>query len=164
MTVSLALAKQQVRVTNTVEDDLIEIYLAAAKAWVENYTGNKLVRGDVEQRETSFGSYVPLRWGPDPASASVAYIGTDDLAGTMADALILGDRLYAPARGWPSIASSTPIIVTYTAGFADTPADLDYAVLLLVADAFMNREAGSATPATTRAVEALCNPYRSVLV
>lgn len=43
-------------------------------------------------------------------------------------------------------------------------ADLDAAVLLLVADFYKNREAGAATAATSAAVEALCFPHRSVLV
>ncbi|MBB4858265.1 putative phage protein (predicted DNA packaging) [Novosphingobium chloroacetimidivorans] len=45
----------------------------------------------------------------------------------------------------------------------DVP-DLDAAVLLLVADFYVNREAGAATAATNSAVGALCFPHRSVLV
>jgi uncharacterized phiE125 gp8 family phage protein len=162
--VTLALAKQQVRVLHNKEDGLIAVHLAAAKAWVENYTGKKLTRGSVEQREASLCSYVPLLWGPEPESVSVAYVDAagDDQAFT--DACLVRDRLYSPAAGWPSIAESTPIVLTYTAGFDETPADLDAAVLLLTADFYQNRESGNATPATTAAVRALCSPYRSVLV
>jgi hypothetical protein len=35
--VSLALAKQQLRVTNTAEDALIGVYTDAALAWIERY-------------------------------------------------------------------------------------------------------------------------------
>lgn len=163
MAVDLALAKQQVRVLHSHEDALIAVYLAAAKAWVENHTGKKLARGTVEQQEEAFGSYVPLVWGPAPQNASAAYVGATG-AGTITDARLVGARLYAPTSGWPAIDPNTPIVVSYTAGFTETPADLDAAVLLLVGDFYMNREAGAATPATTAAVHALCSPYRAVLV
>jgi uncharacterized phiE125 gp8 family phage protein len=164
MAVTLALAKQHLRALNDRENDLIEHYLAAAKAWVEHHTGKKLIRGPVEQREQAFGSYVPLLWGPSPEGVSVAYVDGSGAPQTFTDARLVRDRLYSPAAGWPSITANTPIVLTYTAGFTDTPADLDAAVLLLVADFFTNRESGNATPATTAAVQALCSPYRAVLV
>lgn len=164
MAVDLVLAKQQIRVLHTREDTLIGTYLKAAQSWVEHYTSKKLVRGTVEQREETFGSYVPLVWGPNPESASVAYVDGSDVAQEIADARLVRDRLYSPPAGWPSIALNTPIVITYTAGFTETPADLDAGVLLLVGDFYLNRESGAATPATTMAVQALCMPYRSVLV
>jgi uncharacterized phiE125 gp8 family phage protein len=164
MAVTLALARKQVRVLHNREDELIALYLKAAQSWVENHTGKKLTRGPVEQREQAFGSYVPLLWGPNPESVSVAYMDASDATQTFTNARLVRDRLYSPAAGWPTYAASTPIVLTYTAGFADTPGDLDAAVLLLVGDFYMNRESGSATPATTAAVHALCSPYRSVLV
>jgi uncharacterized phage protein (predicted DNA packaging) len=39
MAVDLELARQQCRVTHNREDALIGIYLSAARAWIENYTG-----------------------------------------------------------------------------------------------------------------------------
>ena len=83
MAVSLDLARQHLRVTHTRENDLIETYLKAAKAWVENFTGKKLARGSVEQREEAFGSYVPLLWGPSPESVSVAYVGASGAANAL---------------------------------------------------------------------------------
>jgi uncharacterized phiE125 gp8 family phage protein len=164
MAVDLALAKQQVRVLHNREDALIAVHLAAAKAWVENHTGKKLTRGPVGQREEAFGSYVPLLWGPSPEGVSVTYVDVAGADQAFIDARLVRDRLYSPAAGWPSTTANTPIVLTYTAGFDETPADLDAAVLLLVADFYMNRESGNATPATTAAVQALCSPYRSVLV
>jgi len=162
MAVDLALAKQHLRVDDDEQDFLISAYLNAAMAWVENHTGKLLTRREVAQPETRFGAYITLNHGPDPADVEIVYSdgGGDQI---IADARVVRDRLY-PASGWPSISTPAMIIVSYVAGYAETPADLDAAVLLLTGDFFANREAGTATPAVTAAVQALCSPYRSVLV
>lgn len=167
MAVDLALAKQHARVDGDEENTLVSAYLAAAIAWVENHTGKKLVRGPVTQQEASFARYLPLIWGPNPEDVAVSY--TDDVgaAQEISDARLVRDRLYSPAAGWPSAASDTPVIITYTAGFTETPADLDAAVLLLVGHWYAHREAvniGNITAEVPMGVEALCSPYRAVLV
>lgn len=166
MAVNLALAKQHLRVESADEDTLITTYLAAAKAWVENYTGLRLTRGAVRQVETAFAPYISLNYGPLPANVSIAY--TDDVGApqTIADAVIAGSRIYRPS-GWPSIGEATEISVSYEAGFEETPADLDAAVLLLTGHWYEHREAvnvGNITSELALAVEALCRPYRAVLV
>ena len=163
MAVDLTLAKQHLRVLHDDEDALIAQYLAAAIAWVENYTGKLMTRREVEQEAPAFTSYLPLFYGPNPSSLEIAYTDTDDAPQTVTDAKIVQARAY-PASSWPSIADDTPVTLTYTAGYATTPADLDSAVLLLVGEFYDNREAGEAAPAVTMAVEALCRPYRSLMV
>ena len=164
MTVTLALAKQHLRVDGTDEDTVITGYLAAAVAWVENYTGKKLVRGQVTQETSALETPLALSWGPSPADLSVSYTDADDAAQTFTDATIVLGRAYAT---WPTPKSDTPITLTYTAGFATTPSDLDSAVLLMTGHFYANREAvnvGSTVSEMPLAVEALCRPYRSVLV
>lgn len=46
MTIDLALAKAQARVTHDAEDALITSYIAAAQAWVERYIGMTLAEAD----------------------------------------------------------------------------------------------------------------------
>lgn len=162
MTVSLDLAKQHLRVDEDDEDSLVEIYLSAAKAWVENYTGKLLERRIVTQPETRFGAFIPLIYGPAPEDIEITY-SVDDVDQTITDARIVRDRLY-PLASWPSVPTPAMIVVTYTAGYDETPGDLDAAVLLLTGDMYVNREAGAATPAIAAAVQALCSPYRAVLV
>lgn len=164
MAVDLALAKQHLRLDTADDDSLVEAYLGAAKAWVESFTGNKLVRTSVTTYWPAFTHYLQLFWGPDPDAIGITYIDTAGEPRTIADARAVGGRLYAPASGWPTIGQNTAIVLTYTAGFEETPADLDLAVLLLTADFHANREAGTASPATTAAVQALCGPYRAVLI
>lgn len=162
MAVDLALAKQHCKIEDNDQDSLVAIYLAAAQAWVENYTGKLLTRREVAQPETRFGSFITLNYGPAPDDVVITYSdGGEDQ--TITDARIVRDRLY-PLSSWPSLATPAMIVVSYTAGYDETPADLDAAVLLLTGDFFANRESGSATPAVTAAVQALCGPYRSVMV
>lgn len=163
MAVDLDLAKLHLRLDTADEDSLVSVYLTAAQAWVENYTEKALTRGAVTQAEARFGSYITLNRGPAPTDVSIAYTDTDGEEQTISDASIVGPRVYY-LGGWPSHENGTEIIVSYTAGFSETPGDLDAAVLLLVGDFYANREAGTATPAVTMAVEALCRPYRSVRV
>lgn len=164
MTVSLSLAKQHLEYEDDDRDALITQYLAAAVAWVENYTGKKLSRGTVTQEIEAFDSYVQLQWGPSPASVSAAYIDENGDAQTMTDARLVRDRLYPPLAGWPTLDDYTPVTLSYTAGYTSSVADLDSAVLLLVGEYFANREAGSAKPSVVEAVECICRPYRPVLV
>ena len=163
MAVDLALAKQHLRVLHNDEDTLIARYLAAAIAWVENYTGKLMTRREVTQEASAFTPYLSLFYGPNPVSLEIAYTDSDDAAQTVADAKIVQERAY-PASSWPSAADDTPVTLTYTAGYETTPADLDSAVLLLVGEFYDNREAGETAPAVTMAVEALCRPYRSLRV
>ena len=163
MAVDLTLAKQHLKVETTDEDALITQYLNAANAWVENYTGKLLTRREVTQEQACFDAYLPIYFGPDPASLTIAYTDADDAAQTIADALIVRDRVY-PADTWPTAADNTAVTLTYTAGFESVPADLDSAVLLLVGDSYANRETSEAAPAVSMAVEALCRPYRSLRV
>jgi len=162
MAVDLTLAKQHLRLDTSDEDTLVAAYLAAAKAWVESYTGKLLTRREVAQPETRFGAFITLQFGPAPENVEITYSdGGDDQ--TITDARIVRDRLY-PLSSWPILISPAMIVVNYLAGFDETPSDLDAAVLLLTGDFYANREAGSATPAVTMAVEALCRPYRPVTV
>jgi uncharacterized phiE125 gp8 family phage protein len=161
VSVDLALAKAQLRVTGTSEDTLIGQYLAAAKAWVEKYTSVKLESGEVEERFTAFSDYLSLGWGPEPAEASIAYLDTAGEEQTLADGSIVGGRLYPPAgTEWPVILDPSEIVVTYTAGYTVAPPELDQAVLLLVTEYYENRSAGDASPSLAAAVMALCSPYR----
>lgn len=163
MTVTLALAKQHLRLDSADEDTLVSAYLAAAVAQVEGWTGKLLTRRAAQQTETALRGYVMLDFGPAPADVSMAYIDSDGAPQTIDDAMLAGGRLYRP-DGWPATAAGSEVVISYTAGFDTTPSDLDAAVLLLVGDHYANRDAGKAAAAVTAAVEALCRPYRAVHV
>lgn len=166
MTVTLALAKQHLRVTHTDEDTLIQQYIDAAALLVEKMSGNLLTRREVTQQFGEFQTRLPLFWGPDPDAVEVVYTDTDDAEQTIADARIARGWLYANEDGWPGIATDSVIEVTYTAGWAAVPADLMSAQLLLVGHWYVNREAAAekVPGEVPLAVDALVQPYRKVMV
>jgi len=164
MALDLALAKQHLRVDGTHEDTLITGYLAAAIAWVENHTGKKLTRGSVSQEVPALSGHIRLDWGPTPASVSVAYIDTDDAAQTFTDVTIAMARVFGE---WPTIQTDTSAVITYPAGFSTGPDDLVSAGLFMVGHFHANREAvssGAGMKEVPFGIEALCRPYRQMLV
>ena len=169
MAVDLTLAKQHLRVDHDDENSLITAYLNAAIDWVEGQTGKLLTRREVTQTEPGFLSYFRLHYGPAPATVSVEYTNSDNLAATVDDAMLSDGRLYPPfGEAWPAAARNTEVVLTYTAGYETTPDALNAAVLLLVGHWYKNREAvtlNTTNPAELPlAVEALCKDYRPVMV
>ena len=162
MTVSLALAKQHLEYEAVDRDVLIQQYIDAAVLWVESYTGKKLTVGAVVQAENSFGHYITLNRTPFVSLTSVAYTDANNAAQTLTGAKVLNGRIYPPASGWPSVGVYTGVTVTYQAGYATTPADLVSAQLLLIGDMFAVREGGEWK--SIDAVEALCLPYRAMII
>ena len=101
MAVDLALARLHLRVTHEREDGLIQQYLNAAIAWVEQYTGQPLVRRQITQFDAAFAPFFTLSFGPAPENLTITYVGTDGATATITDAIIVRDRVY-PLTSWPS--------------------------------------------------------------
>ena len=171
--VTLAEAKAQCRVLTDDEDGLIAALITAAREWVENFTGHILVLRDVTQRLSSFTRPRLFAWPiADDATITATYVDSDGATQTLTGArLIFGNGWaeLATAFGskWPT--SYGPATVTVEAGYAtadDVPQSMKQAILLLVAAWFANREAVSdkAMTEVPMAVDALCRPYRMVLI
>lgn len=162
MSVVLADAKTECRVTGTAHDARIAQYLASAIAWVENYTRKKLTAATAVSQEFAAFPGDPyafsLNWGPVPASVEVVYTDENGDEQTITTARLVGDKVYPPLNtDWPAIEASSAITLEYTVGYSTTPDDLDLAVLLYVREMFDN---GSISPQAGKAIEALCEPYR----
>jgi uncharacterized phiE125 gp8 family phage protein len=162
MTVTLAEAKTECRVTGTAHDARITQYLASAISWVENYTRKKLTTASAVSQEFAAFPGDPyaftLLWGPTPATAEVTYTDESGDEQEITTARLVGAKLYPPLdTDWPTIEANSTITVSYTAGYSTTPDDLDLAVLLFVREMFDN---GAITPMAEKAIDALCEPYR----
>lgn len=169
MSVDLTLAKSQCRVTGSSEDTIIAAYLAAAIAWIENYTYKKLTAASsVSQEEAAFPGVSQaygfrLLWGPIDtiASVSIAYTDENGDSQTISNARVVKDRVYPPLdTDWPAIEANSGITISYDVGYSSVPAEIDQATLLLVGEYHDNRSAGVTTPALTDAVTSLLAPYR----
>jgi len=162
MTVTLADAKIECRVTSSAHDARVTQLLAAAIAWVENYTRKKLTAASgVTQTFAAFpgAPYAfTLTWGPSIASAEVTYTDENGDEQTITTARLVGDKLYPSLDSeWPDIEENSVISVDYTAGYSTTPDALDMAVLLYVRQLFDN---GFVSNEGWKAIESLCEPYR----
>lgn len=171
--VTLAEARAHCRVLSTDEDTLITALIIAAREWVENFTGHILVQREVTQRLSCFRHPRLFAWPiADDATVTATYVDSDGATQPLTGArLIFGNGWaeLATAFGstWPT--SYGPATVTVEAGYAtadDVPRSMKQAILLLVGHWFANRESVSDKPMTEAplTVEALCQPYRMVLI
>lgn len=171
--VTLAEARAHCRVLSTDEDTLITALIVAAREWVENFTGHILVQREVKQRISCFRHPRLFAWPiADGATVTATYVDSDGATQPITGArLIFGNGWaeLATAFGstWPT--SYGPSTVTVEAGYAtadDVPQSMKQAILLLVGHWFANRESVSdkAMTEVPFAVEALCQPYRMVLI
>jgi uncharacterized phiE125 gp8 family phage protein len=171
--VRLTDAKEQIRELDDWQDAKIERFIAAARKWVENYTGHILVRRSVSETAHCFSDYLRLTWRPFVSADEAAYTDSDGNPQTITDFLVSSShyplRLY-PVDGasWPSILTNSPIEVTYTAGYApgEEPEELLQAILLLVGHWCRFREGVSEDSLNEIpfGVRSLCDQYRTPLV
>jgi uncharacterized phiE125 gp8 family phage protein len=149
--VTLALAKQHLRVDHDDEDDLISGIIADARGWVEDYTGQLLVRRPVSEALDHFREAF-VTW-PIASVAEVSYIDVSGEQQTLSSdvyEIVNGAR---PARlrlkagkSWPSVSREPgSIIVDLVAGFDDpetVPRGLNRAMMLLIGGFYADRETG----------------------
>jgi uncharacterized phiE125 gp8 family phage protein len=167
--ITLALAKQQCRVEDTTEDDLIGGYVAAARAHAEAYCNTPLVSRTITAKCDDFCDFAAFPLGPLASVISVSYVDTDGANQTLATSVyeVRSDGLDVSLvlkynQVWPSIRYGSRITVTAVAGYTDVPDDIIHAILLLVAHWYQNREAvGDGVSILPMGVDALlCNHRR----
>lgn len=159
--ISLARAKQFLRVTQSSEDSLITSFIHAATAWVENYTGIRLGISTFTEVLESFPDWIDVVNRPLVSVTSVAYTDANGDLATVTGLRVVRNRIFPPEAGWPSPKPETPIQVTYQAGELVTPPDLEAAILLLVGEFYDRRSSDAKAP---EMVEMLCRAYRQVML
>ena len=154
--ITLADAKEHLRVTGTDEDDLITGYIAAACGYVSEASGRALSEETWMIAEEGFCDEVTLPKSPVRELVSVKYYLNDTLTtATLADyRLYLSDDYseVAPVYGkiWPvAQIREDGTQITFKAGYVTLPAELRQAVFLMLAFLYANRgdEAVSPPPA-----------------
>jgi uncharacterized phiE125 gp8 family phage protein len=165
--ITLAQAKAQCRVTDSSEDALITSYIVAARDWVEQYTGHILVQRALTKTFSEFWDYLELPYRPVVSITNIAYTDTAGAAQTLLPGVLVATSYpyrIRPVDAWPAIQTYSPVVVTYTAGYAagTEPQALLQAILMLVSHYHTNRGAMLEAPIQEipLAVTSLCDRYR----
>jgi uncharacterized phiE125 gp8 family phage protein len=158
--VSLTEVRAQCRVADTAEDALVAGYIHAATSWAEGYLGRALITQTWQYTwddvfpwgHRPFAS-ITLPLGPVQSVTSIAYTDTDGVPQTMtgspAEFELVGDTV-RPFYGqhWP--AARPGVVITYVAGYGDSPADVPasvrHGITMLAAYWFNQREAVTVGP------------------
>jgi uncharacterized phiE125 gp8 family phage protein len=156
--------KPQIRVDGTDEDDLLDLYISAAREFVEVYTGTKLVSQTVLMQGSSFDDLWALPVAPVVSVSSVKYLDTTGAEQTLDtsvyESVLTGLDPHIRTKidqSWPSIRTASDAVrVTAVCGYASLPAPIKHAMLLMISSWFDNRSVG---PVPEGAVSLLSN-YR----
>ncbi|MNR97631.1 Phage gp6-like head-tail connector protein [compost metagenome] len=156
------------------QDELIEVYVAAACAWIDGpagWLGRSFGAQTLELRGNVFASGARLPYGPVREIVSVKYVSPAGVEETLPPAIyqLCSDALeLTPGASWPSLRGDAEgVRVRYAAGDEATkvPASAKQAVLLLVGHWFRNRMAvNTGNLSVTEmpfGVEALLSPFRT---
>lgn len=150
--VTLGDAKGQAEVQGTDHDTMLTSFIGAARVFVEEYTGTRLVAQTVELRCSSWRDLADLPVAPISGVSAVSYLDADGASQTLStsvyETVLVGLkpslRLKAN-QSWPTARCvSDAIKVTATAGYATVPEPIKLAILMLVASWFDNRSVGDA--------------------
>lgn len=176
--VSVAEAKQHLRVDIDDDDALIASYVTAARQWCESFLRRALVTQTLRYTldEWPDRDYIVLPRPPLQSITSLVYIDDDGNTDTVASATYHADtarsRLYlANDYDWPTetLRSVAAVQVTYVAGYGgpeDVPQVIKSAILLALGDLYEMREntvvgAGNSALVVPFGVQAMLWPYRS---
>ena len=178
--VTLAEAKQHLRVDSHEDDALIQGLARAAREWVEEYLDRTLILTQWTVRLDSFPYEIelprpPIATAGTATAVTVTYTLGDDTTATLASNQYRVDRNSTPgvvrqlrAGTWPAnLDDYNAVSVTYWAGYgansSDVPAAIRHAMLMLIAFWYDNRSTvlvGSISKQLEFAVESLLSSQK----
>lgn len=183
--ISLQQAKDHLRVDVSADDDLIALYITAARRFCEHYCSSAFMPQTIRQDLDDLpDDVISLVVNPVQSVSNVKYYDTDGVLQTLSTSLYTVDTISNPARvirkwdeTWPVTESRGGAVqVTYVAGYAEgspaddpqnVPADIKCAILLILGDLYENREntlVGTVVSANAMelpmAAKMLLQPYR----
>ncbi len=151
--VSVAQAKLQCRIddADTSFDAELALLIASARDYVEAYCGSRFATQTVALKCDGFADFSYLPEAPLQSVSSVEYVdgaGDDQTLATSVyevrnDGLCSAIKL-KNGQSWPSIQAGSRITVTAVVGYTSAPAAVVHAMLIFIADSFMNRENAAA--------------------
>lgn len=173
--VTLAEQKLFMRVDHTVDNDLIDALITAARLEVENYTGRQLITATLVMRMDQFPEEILMPKAPLQSVTSIAYKDTAGSSQTLTATTDYTVDIYrSPARIIPARNTTWPatygdindVTITFKAGYGDAslnvPGPLIQAVKMIAAHMYEHREQflDGAPIQKVETAERLMNHYR----
>ena len=151
--VSVLEAKDQLRVTFNDDDMIIDRYINAATAWVEQYLQRKLITQTWNMFLDSWPTEIEVLFGDLQSVTHVKYTDSDEAQATFTSDDYLVDTDSVPGRivlkdgeTWPTdtLSPKNPIEIQFVTGYGDNASDvlqdIRDAIILLVAHKYSMRE------------------------
>lgn len=176
--ITLAQAKAHCRIDGTADDDLLAIYIKAARYACEGQIHSALITQDWAQKLDEFPdiSDIKLLKPPVQSILSVTYVDADSVTQTLDSSLYVLDSAVSPGWLFPADGTVWPwaddvnnsIVVTMRCGFGDAgtdvPSDIISWMLLFIAQLYNQREAvdssGKSSAVPNRFFDGLLGPWR----
>lgn len=167
-----AQVKEHLRIEHSEEDDYIDNLTAAAYQLAEKYTNTAILDAEKIDYLDDFEDLIYLKFSPVQSITSIAYNDEDGNQQAQSDYYLNSRNQRATLKPiyngtWP-ITDNTyeNVVITYKAGYATIPDQINQAVLLIVGSLYEQRENHSNVPANKVPVSAeyLLDPFRIVLV
>jgi uncharacterized phiE125 gp8 family phage protein len=125
----------------------VALMIAAATGHVEKYCNTRLATQTVLIKCDGFADFAYLPEAPVQSISSIEYVDTDGATQTLSTDVyeLRADGLEASialnhGQSWPAIQRGSRISVTAIVGYAAIPDAVKHAILLLIGDAYLNRE------------------------
>lgn len=141
----------QMNAQGTLDDELVGAQIAVARAYVEDYTGTRLITQTLTLRTDDWADLDALPVAPVQSITSITYVDVDGTTHTLS-ATVYEARLYGlePSvvlkynQTWPTIRVGSQITVTAVVGYgaagSNVPPPIMQAMKLVAADAYRFRE------------------------
>lgn len=162
--VTLAQVKDQARIDGTDSDTLLTGYITAARMFVEEHTGARLMTQTLDLRCSSFDDLAAFTAVPLQSITSLKYLDPFGVEQTLStsiyETVLIGlepSIRLALNQKWPSIRSASDAIrIVAAAGFAAIPVPITHAMMLLISSWYDSRNSGG----IPEGVIALLSNYR----
>ena len=149
-TLSLTDVRDHLRITETMDNDALRMFIAGVRHRTEQFLSKTLVTSTWQLKIDAFMPEIELWMEPIQSITSVTYIDTDGAEQTLDSSgyqFSEGGRLSASyGNSWPATRNQYDAVkITYVAGLAHSglvPADIKHAMLLWVGSCDMMREDG----------------------
>ena len=160
--------KDHLKLDDGDEDFLLQSYIAAASAWIDNplgWLGRAILTQTLELRVADFTDADCLPHGPISSIESVKYVTPAGIEETLpANAYRWDGHALITTGSWPALRGDAEgVRIRYVVGDDEAPAPVQQAALLLIGQWHANRASvvvGTIVNQMPFGVEALLQPYR----